>query len=371
MTGLEPHKRRPTVVFVSVSRGLGGPARSLLTLLRHLGDDVERVLVAPAGPLARLAVSRKVVDEYVPMATRQGHRYRSRIHAAMQLARYTRSRRDRVIALHANGQTELNLTALATALTRVPVVMCARTSRPSPTSGWLGWFWRRQRVGVRWLAVSDTARRVLADTLGLATNAVEIVGNPIDPDDFVGEPLPHEGVRVGYLGLAVPHKGFDLLAPIMERVDRQGVSLELYVARPRSDLPVELRPAWDGLFDLEGRRTVYLVGRVTDVRTAYGALDIVLCPSRQEAFGRVAAEAMLNGLPVVASDIPAYQEVVGHDQGGLLFAPGDAEAAASAICRLVDDPALRRRLGSQARERAQRFVPETIVPRFLAAYRGE
>ena len=113
------------------------------------------------------------------------------------------------------------------------------------------------------------------------------------------------------------------------------------------------------------------MGRVTDVRTAYGALDIVLCPSRQEAFGRVAAEAMLNGLPVVASDIPAYREVVGHERGGLLFPPGDAAAAAEAVCRLVDDAVLRRRLGDQAREQAQRFAPAITASRFRAIYRGE
>lgn len=359
---------RPTVVFVSVSRGLGGPARSLLTLLQHLGDGFERVLVAPPGQPARLAISQGLVDDHVAMPIGKGGRRRSRIAAAIALARYVRAHRHRIVSLHANGQTELNLTALATALTRVPVAMWAHTSRASPTAGWLAWFWRRRGPNVRCVAVSETARRVVVDTLGLKSDTIEIVGNPIDPDDVVGERLPHQGVRIGYLGLDLPHKGFDLLAPIMDRVNREGVSLELYVAPPRPDLMVELQPAWDQLFDLEGRRAIYHVGRVSDVRSAYSVLDIILCPSRQEAFGRVAAEAMLNGLPVVASDIPALRAVVGHEQGGLLFPPGDAAAAAEAICRLVDEPELRRRLGAQARERARRFVPEITAERFRAIY---
>jgi len=51
-------------------------------------------------------------------------------------------------------------------------------------------------------------------------------------------------------------------------------------------------------------------GRTLDVSQAYGRADIVLCPSREESFGRIAAEAMMNSIPVVASDIPAYRELV-------------------------------------------------------------
>jgi glycosyltransferase involved in cell wall biosynthesis len=363
--------RRTAVVFVSVSRAMGGPARSLLTVLRHLGDEADTVLFAPSGALSGTARSEGLVDDYVEMPHRHRDRRRSRIEAGIELARYVRAHRDRIVAIHANGQSELNLTALASLRTSVPVVMWAHTSVPSPTAGWLAWFWRRRGARTRWLAVSHTAGHVLADTLGIDDRDIEVVGNPVDPDDVVGDPVPHDGVRVGYLGLAAPHKGFDLLPPIVERVDRDGFSLELYVAPPPPDLPLELRPPWDALATLEGRRPVYMLGRTANVRRAYAELDIVLCPSRQESFGRIAAEAMLNGLPVVASDIAAYREVVGHEEGGLLFPPDDVDAAAAAIRRLVDDPDLRRRLGERARERAQRYAPQRVVPRLEAAYRGD
>jgi glycosyltransferase involved in cell wall biosynthesis len=364
--GAQDH--RDTVVFVSMSRGIGGPARSLLTVLANLGDDLQRVLFAPPGDLAVLAERDGLVTTHLPMPYELRFRQRSRLQAAAVLTRYIRTNRDRIVAIHANGQTDLNLAAPAMVLGRVPVVMWAHTSRASPTAGSLRWLWRRARR-VTWLAVSETARDTLASTLGLDPNDVRVVMNPIDPAAVVGERVATDSIRVAYLGLAVPHKGFDLLADICRHLDRDDVGLDLYVGAPDPHLPLELRLPWDALHALSQERDVVFRGRVTDVSAAYGQSDLVLCPSRQESFGRIAAEAMMNGLPVVASDIPAYRELVGDTGAGLLFPVGDAAAAAARVSRLVGDPDLRREMGERGRAHVQRFAPSEIVPQLEACYR--
>lgn len=63
----------------------------------------------------------------------------------------------------------------------------------------------------------------------------------------------------------------------------------------------------------------------------YATASIVFCPSYREACSLVAAEGMANGIPVVATDIPTFRELVGEDEAGLLFPPGDATSAANAI----------------------------------------
>jgi phosphatidyl-myo-inositol alpha-mannosyltransferase len=360
---------RDTVVFVSMSRGIGGPARSLLTVLANLSDDIDRVLFAPQGDLAALAQRDGLVTTYLPMPYELRFRQRSRLRAAAVLTRYVRTNRERILAIHANGQTDLNLAAPAMLLGRAPVVMWAHTSRASPTAGSLRWLWRRARR-VTWLAVSETARHTLATTLGLDPDDVRVVMNPIDPPAVVGEHVATDSIRVAYLGLAAPHKGFDLLADIYDRLDRDDVGLDLYVAPPDPHLPLELRPPWEALHAISQERDVVFRGRVTDVSTAFGRSDIVLCPSRQESFGRIAAEAMMNGLPVVASDIPAYRELVGDPGGGLLFPVGDAAAAAALVSRLAGDPELRREVGERGRAHVQRFAPRQIVPQLEACYRS-
>ena len=360
--------RGDTVVFVSTSRGIGGPARSLLTVLDHLGDDLGRVLFAPPGDLASLARSHGVAH-HLPMPFDLRHRRRSRIRAATILARYVRHHRRHIVAVHANGQSELNLAAAVMAIARVPIVMWAHTSKASPTAAILGPLWRRAGSRVHWLAVSETATATLVRTLGVPPGAVSIIPNPIDPS-VASDPVPHEGVRVGYLGLATLSKGFDLLAPIVRQLDRDDIGLDLYVAEPSPHTPVPLRHPWEELNELSTERDITLPGRVRDVARAYASCDIVLCPSRTESFGRVVAEAMMNGIPVVASDIPAHRELIGGSGGGRLFPDGDAAAAAAAIQQLADDPRSRRELGERGRRYVQRFAPERVVPRLEACYRG-
>jgi glycosyltransferase involved in cell wall biosynthesis len=361
-----PH--RDTVVFVSTSRGIGGPARSLLTVLDHLSGDLDRVLFAPPGDLANLARSHGVAHQ-LPMPFDLRRRRRSRIRAATVLARYVRRHRRHIVAVHANGQSELNLAAAVMAIARTPIVMWAHTSKASPTAAILRPVWRHAGSWVHWLAVSETATATLVRTLGIPAGTVSIIPNPIDPS-VASDPVPHDGVRVGYLGLATLPKGFDLLAPILRQLGRDDIGLDLYVAKPSPHTPVRLRRPWEELNQLSMERDVTLPGRIRNVARAYASCDIILCPSRTESFGRVVAEAMMNGLPVVTSDIPAHRQLVGGSGGGRLFPDGDAAAAAAAIQELADDPRLRREMGERGRRYVQRFTPERVVPRLEACYRG-
>jgi glycosyltransferase involved in cell wall biosynthesis len=364
-------EREPsTILFVSVSRGIAGPARSLLTILEHLPSDLRAVLYAPAGSLATAARRDGLVDEVISMPYDEARRRRSRVTAARVLAREVATRADGLLAIHANGQSELNQLSLASLRYRVPIVVIARASEPSPTSGSLRWVWRWRRDRVRWLAVSDTARQVLADTLHLDAGIIHVVPNAVDPTQVVAEPHPHDDVRVAYLGNPFPVKGFDLVGPIIALLDRPGVVFDLFVPKPPANLPLELRPPWDAITAAvaEGRQVVQY-GRQPDVRPIYAETDIVLCPSRNESFNRVAVEAMLNGIPVVATDLPAHRALLGDEEAGLLFPVGDAAAGAAAVTRLVNDAALRARLGARGRERAQAYLPERVIPRLVEEYR--
>jgi glycosyltransferase involved in cell wall biosynthesis len=91
-----------------------------------------------------------------------------------------------------------------------------------------------------------------------------------------------------------------------------------------------------------------------DLPGLYAAAEAFASPSSYEGFGLSVAEAMAAGLPVVAGDGSSVPEVVG--EAGLLVPPGDGEALAAALGRLLGDPAERRRLGAAARARAARFT---------------
>ena len=227
----------------------------------------------------------------------------------------------------------------------------------------LSWLWPHVLRDVRFAAVSPLARQVLVDG-GLARpDEVEIVPNPIDPNDVVGEPDGHEGLVVGYLGSDAAYKGFRLLPGIVEEVDDLPIRWVVFAdqhASSRSE-------AWEELRRLASNG-VSIIGKVSDVRDAYARCDVVLCPSLQESFCRVAAEAMLNGLPVVASDLGPTRDLLGEEDAGLLFPAGDVHAAGKAIRRLVDDPGLRESLGATGRERARAFDPVNVISRLGELY---
>jgi phosphatidylinositol alpha-mannosyltransferase len=119
------------------------------------------------------------------------------------------------------------------------------------------------------------------------------------------------------------------------------------------------------------RRRVHMLGAVGHERLpSYlaGADALVSTPAGQESFGLVLLEAMAAGVPVVATDIPGYREVVRDETDGLLAPPGDADAVAKALRRVLEDPALAERLATAGRARAEQFSWDVVVSRLEAIY---
>lgn len=98
-------------------------------------------------------------------------------------------------------------------------------------------------------------------------------------------------------------------------------------------------------------RAIQWRGRIPNeqVPAALAQMDVLVMPSMADAFGVSAVEAQAAGVPVVFSDLPGVREAVTDGVGGLAVAPGDPAALAAAICRLLADEPLRRRLGEGGR----------------------
>jgi glycosyltransferase involved in cell wall biosynthesis len=106
-----------------------------------------------------------------------------------------------------------------------------------------------------------------------------------------------------------------------------------------------------------------------ELHERFARAAVVVCPSISEGFGVVCAEAMAHGKPVVASAVGGLCGLVDDERTGLLVPPGDVEALRAAIQRLLDDPALRARLGSAARRKITAMCGwDTVTQRTLEAY---
>lgn len=105
--------------------------------------------------------------------------------------------------------------------------------------------------------------------------------------------------------------------------------------------------------DIDLKYRICLPGAFDDIEDVLQAADIFLLPSYSEGMSLSLLEAMAAGIPAIASDIPGNRALITHEQSGLLVPPRDVPGLSTAMVRLLEQPALRNSLGSQAREEVQ------------------
>lgn len=103
------------------------------------------------------------------------------------------------------------------------------------------------------------------------------------------------------------------------------------------------------------------IGHVSDMPGLLRGADIVVLPSYREGLPKSLIEAAACGKPLITTDVPGCREVVTDGVDGLLVPVRDGRALAAAIARMHDDPALARRLGAAARQKALAMFDERIV----------
>jgi glycosyltransferase involved in cell wall biosynthesis len=114
---------------------------------------------------------------------------------------------------------------------------------------------------------------------------------------------------------------------------------------------------------------VLFAGQRSDIALLLAACDVFSLPSFEEPFGLVFAEAMAMKRPVVALTNGGTPEVVEHGKCGLLSPPGNIDALAANLLRLLGDPALRIQFGEYGRSRVEElFTPQRMASDFAALY---
>ena len=198
------------------------------------------------------------------------------------------------------------------------------------------------------IAVSEAARTTLVEHIG--GDAVVIPNGVATRRYRKADPLPGwpgPGGAIGFLGrLDEPRKGLQVLLKAFEVLGAERPGLRLLIAGPTADPEEALDRVPAGLRD-----RVVLLGQVSEedkVRVLH-SVDVFCSPNTGgESFGIVTAEAMAAGVPIVASDIDAFRQVLRGGEAGELFVTGDPDDLARAAGRLLDDPGRRAALSAAA-----------------------
>jgi glycosyltransferase involved in cell wall biosynthesis len=226
----------------------------------------------------------------------------------------------------------------------------------------------------RWLA--DCACRSAL----MGSWPITVIPHPIDlkvwaPCDqaqarsLLGFPLDRPLVLFGAIGgTGDPRKGADLLLEALRCLKATAAGnpleqLELVIfGQSRPAQPPDL-----GF-------PIHYSGRLNDdlsLRLLYVAADVMVVPSRQEAFGQTASEAHACGTPVVAFRTGGLVDIVDHRNTGALAEPFDPGSLAMAIRWVLEDPQRRRQLGKVARQRAERlWDPARVAGLYAEVYQA-
>ncbi|HEY1111495.1 MAG TPA: glycosyltransferase, partial [Opitutaceae bacterium] len=165
--------------------------------------------------------------------------------------------------------------------------------------------------------------------------------------------------------LANHRKGFDLLLAALGQLPpalRARLQLLSFGRKPTAALTAQAGELpWTHLGHLDADATKAAV---------YSAMDLFVAPSRAEAFGQTALEAIACGTPVAAAADGGLREALAEGRGGLLFPPDDAAALAKAVAESVERaPALREKVAAVRPELLARHAPARCASAYLDLYR--
>lgn len=362
---------------------------NLALALHRRGHDVTVVYTRALGETFGPPVPQPYRVRWAPfvgLASRRQAPLRvlNAVTVASTLARIM-ARRD-VDAVHGNGEEAALVPALQQryrftfVLTpRYPDYPSALLDRGRATR------WQRARLLVRdgkYLVLGEAVRRadwvcptsqsaaaMLERAFGSTGAHLRVIPNGIDPVflEVAWQPEAAASGPVVFFGRLARSKGADTL---IEALARLGPAAPRCLVIGRGDDEPTLRRLVHahGLGDkvelVQWRSKAELARTLAHARMA-------VLPSREESFGNAIAESMAVGVPLVSTRAGSIPELVEPDRTGLLVAPGDAVALATAMQRLLEAPALARALGDAARaEVRSRKTWDAVAASFEECYRG-
>jgi hypothetical protein len=234
-------------------------------------------------------------------------------------------------------------------------------------------------------AISSAVAADIERAYGVSLKPPRLTVVPLGLADWSGLPvvspdaLPEGAVRVLFVGRIEPRKGIDVLLAAAKALlpAREHVYLDVVGSDPFAGDGRSYRAAFERDAAAAGiRDRVRFHGEASEetLRGFYRACDIFVAPSRYESFGLVFIEAMMFAKAVVGCRAGGMPEVIEDGTTGLLAAPGDAASLHACLERVIDDPALCRRMGAAGRRRyEERFTPERMTDGlvdFLSAIRS-
>ena len=335
------------VAHIELGAHLYGGAQQVLYLLGELSKtEVRSVLICPERSAVGEAAQAAGIDvAAIPYRGDLDWRATKRIREILT--------RHRVDLVHVHSRRGADIWGgLAARKLGLPCVLSRRVDNRERAWVVAAKYWLYDHV----IAISEGIRDVLiAD--GLPPAKVSCVRSAVDwerfqqPADKAGLlsrfDLPEDATVIGIAAQLIPRKGHDVLLEALPDLVGRWPNLQVLVmgkGPSESAIREQIRA-----LDLSGH--VQLVGFVEDLEHVLPSLDFLVHPARTEGLGVVLLQAASAGIAVIACDAGGMPEAVMDQETGLLVPPGDVDALATAIERLLSEPERAEAFGAKGRER--------------------
>lgn len=354
------------VLHVDTERGWGGGQRQLCALATGMlrrgwatwvaarpGTRLASELAGGGVPVLPLAP----VFEWDPVAVRRLRGWLREVRATV---------------VHAHAAHAVALAAAASVATPVRLLVTRRVALPLRRNPLSRWKYARP-AGI--IAVSERVREALRSS-GIASTRIAVARSGVDlarPASRVSAAtLAALGVDrrrplvVMVSALVPPHKDPETFVAAVAAARAAGCDLQALLV---GDGPLAASAARASRrLGLEG--VLRLTGFRADAVELLAAADVAVLSSRDEGLGTSLLDAMLAGVPVVATAAGGVREIVRDGIDGLLAPVGDGAALGAALVRVLREPLLRAALVAAGRERVKEFSIERTVDETLAIYRS-
>src|SRR3954452_13086921 len=342
-----------SIFFYTDSSVLGGAEKAMFMLLESLllesldGDEWQPTLLLDDRPGAEVLAERAAALGVPVRLVGPLPLGLAGAREVPALARLLRRERPEVFHAHMSSPVACKWGLAAAVAARVPAVLgTVQVGGYEPPDRSAYWQLRALARGVdRYLAVSGEIASELTEQLGWPAEKIEVVYNAVDLARVDVEAPP--GLREQLGGSATRSL---VLTPA--RLDAQKGHRTLFEAIPQvPDATFFLAgegPERESLEALAAQLGIAdrarFLGRREDVPELLDACDVFALPSLYEGSSLAVLEAMAAGIPIVSSAIGGTEELIEDGRSGLLAAPGDAGALATALRRVLGDPGLRESL---------------------------
>ncbi len=216
------------------------------------------------------------------------------------------------------------------------------------------------------IAVSQTAGMALRPYFDLD---FRVIPNGIDVTQFTPDVprLPEfddDKINLLWVARMEPRNGLDRMLGAFAMASAKRRDLRLLVV---GDGP--LRTTYEAMVPDALRSAVHFLGYVNAGRPAlYATADVLCTPASISSFGITLLEGMAAAIPIIASDIDGFRDVMVHEREGLFIDTGDTAAFSDAILKLASDRTLRKALGGRGRETALRYSWPHVTRQVLDFY---